>query len=130
MRSRQAVVRQRQEILDQIAALGPMRRGSVTRQHLPTRRKDGSVGRRGPYWTYTFKHRNKTCGKHLRDDEEAQVYREQIEAFRRYQALSAELVSVSQRLADLDVHQSEGKKNSSAKSRPSRRSRRKPSSRP
>ena len=47
----------------------------------------------------------------------AKLYREQIEAFRRYQQLSAELVEVSQRLADLEADaqadaQAGGKKNS------------------
>lgn len=130
MDSREAVVHQRQQILDQIASLGPMRKGSVTHQFITTRLKDGSRKPRGPYYTYTFKRQNKTCGKHLTDESQAKVYREQIEAFRRYQALSAELVDVSQRLADLDIEQQGGKKNSSAISKPSKRSRRRPLSKP
>jgi hypothetical protein len=50
----------------------------------------------------------------LRTEQEAQVYRGQIEVFRRYQQLSAELVEVSQRLADLEAAGEAGgaKKNS------------------
>jgi hypothetical protein len=107
------LTRQRAHILEQIAALGPMRMGSITEQHLPTRRSDGSIYRRGPYLTYTYKQGGKTRGKHLRDVREADLYRSQIEAFRRYQALSAQLVQVSQRLADLEVSGDQGgKKNS------------------
>ena len=105
--------RRRAQIVEQIAALGPMRMGSITEQHLPTHRADGSVYRRGPYLTYTFKQGGKTCGKHLRDAHEAELYRSQIEAFRRYQELAAELVRVSQRLADLEAAGDQGgKKNS------------------
>jgi hypothetical protein len=105
---------QRARIIEQIAALGPMRRGSVCDHYLPTKRKDGSVYRRGPYPTYTFKQDGKTRGKTLRNQQEAQLYREQIESFRRWQELSAELVRLSQRLADLEAAgQDGGKKNSS-----------------
>ena len=103
----------RAQIVKQIGALGAMRMGSITEQHLPTRRSDGSMYRRGPYLTYTFKHGGKTRGKHLRDAQEGELYRRQIEAFRRYQDLCAQRVQVSQRLADLEAAGEEGcKKNS------------------
>jgi hypothetical protein len=103
----------RAEILEQIAALGPMRRGSIQEQFLPYKRPDGSIRRRGPYLTYTFKEGGKTRGKHLRNQEEAQQYQAQIDNYRRYQQLSAELVRVSQTLADLEAAGDEGcKKNS------------------
>ncbi|MCX7012626.1 MAG: hypothetical protein NTW86_08695 [Candidatus Sumerlaeota bacterium] len=107
------LTQRRAQILDQIAGLGPMRMGSIAEQHLPTRRKDGSVYRRGPHLTYTFKQGGRTRGKHLRNAQEAALYRRQIEAFRRRQTLSAELVQVSQRLANLEAAgKEEGQKNS------------------
>jgi hypothetical protein len=113
MDSMQELSRQRARLIEQIGELGPMRMGTVTEQMLPTRRADGSIYRRGPYLTYTFRKGGKTCGRHLRNDREADLYRRQIEAFRRYQELSSELVEVSQRLADLEaVGEREGKKNS------------------
>jgi hypothetical protein len=119
------LIKQREVILDQIQRLGPMRMGTVSEQFLPTRRADGSVYRRGPYLTYTFKRGRKTCGKHLRDEQQARLYRQQIDNWRRYQALSTELVEVSQRLADLEARTAEeGKKNSKNWSRPSKRPRR------
>jgi hypothetical protein len=103
MDSLQQLSRQRTRIVEQIAALGPMRMGTVSDLMLPTRRKDGSVSRRGPYPTYTFKEGGKTRGKHLRTAEEVALYRRQIEVFRRFQELAAELVQVSQRLADREA---------------------------
>lgn len=41
----------RAQILEQIAALGPMRMGSVNQQLLPYKQPDGSIRRRGPYLT-------------------------------------------------------------------------------
>lgn len=103
----------RAQIIEQIAALGPMRRGSVNEQLLPYKQPDGAIRRRGPYLTYTFKQGGKTRGKHLRNQEQADLYRRQIEAFRRYQELTAELLQVSQTLADLEAAGEEGcKKNS------------------
>lgn len=113
METFQQLSRQRAHIIEQIAALGPMRMGSVYDHYLPTKRADGSTGWRGPYPTYTFKRAGKTHGRQLRTQEEARLYRQQIEAFRRWQQLSAELVQVSQRLADREAAaEEEGKKNS------------------
>jgi hypothetical protein len=113
MQNSHQLFQQRAQIIDQIAALGPMRRGSVYDHFLPTPRKDGSTYRRGPYPTYTFKQGGKTKAKLLHNEEEAELYRRQIEAFRRWQELSAQLVSISQRLADLEATgRDEGKKNS------------------
>lgn len=107
------LTQQRARILQQIEALGPMRMGSICDHYLPTRRSDGSTYRRGPYPTYTFKQGGKTCGKQLRGAAQVALYRRQIESFRRYQELSAELVQVSQRLADLQADEAaQGKKNS------------------
>lgn len=103
----------RAEILEQIRALPPRRRGSIQKQFLPYKRPDGSIRRRGPYLTYTFKEGGRTRGKHLRNSEQAQLYQAQIDHYRRYQQLSAELVRVSQTLADLEAAGDEGcKKNS------------------
>ena len=121
------LIEQRQAILVQIGQLGPMRMGSVCEQYLPVRRADGSIARRGPYLTYTFKDGGKTRGRHLRDEREARLYRGQIQNWRRYQELSAQLVRISHRLADLELQEEaagDGKKNSGRRSPPSSRPRR------
>lgn len=114
MQTQAQLSRQRVDLIAQIAQLGPMRMGTVSEQMLRTRRADGSVYQRGPYLTYTFKQGGKTRGKHLRDAAEAEVYRRQIQTWQRYQAISTQLVEVSQRLADLEAQEGRGgsKKNS------------------
>ena len=108
---------QRQELIRRIEQLGPMRKGSVTQQMLPYKKTDGSRASRGPYFTYTFKQEGKTKGRHLRDEQEAELYRRQIDHFRSFQELSRRFVETSQALADVDANASGGKKNSRTKSR-------------
>ena len=113
MRTSQQLTTRSAQIIAEITALGPMRMGTVSEQMLTRKRADGSLHRRGPYLHYTFKKGGKTCGKHLRNPAEAELYQSQIQNYRRYQELSAELVQVSQTLADLQVSGDEGcKKNS------------------
>jgi len=113
MKTYDQLTQQRTKILNQICALGPMRMGSITEQYLPYKLKDGSIRRRGPNFTYTFKKGGKSAGKHLRDKEQVEIYGQQIETFRKWQALSKELVEVSQCLADMEAEDNcDGKKNS------------------
>ena len=104
------LTKRRAEIVRQIAALPPMRRGTVSEQYLETVRKDGSRTKRGPYGVYTFKEKKKTVSRRLRDKVQAQLYREQIDAFRRFQGLVAELVEVGQALADRTVAEAQQEK--------------------
>lgn len=92
--------------------LGGMRRGSVYEQTLAHRRANGTVGHRGPYALCTGKRAGKSWGKRLRGAEEVALYRRQVEAFRRFEHLAAELVAVSEQLADREAERArESKKN-------------------
>jgi hypothetical protein len=101
------------ELLQAIAALGPMRKGTLSDQYVQATLKDGTPSRRGPYTIYTFKEGGQTVSQRLADRAQIERYRQQIATFRRFQELTAELARVSQRLADLEAAgQDEGKKNS------------------
>ncbi len=102
------------EVLKEIAALGPMRKGSLTEQFLETKRKDGTITKRGPYLVYTFKEKGKTNSRRIKEGQEAQVYRGQIATFRHYQELSRELVRLSGRIADLAATETDGQKKTSS----------------
>lgn len=103
----------KQIILEQIAALGPMRMGSISERMQPTRRPDGSVHHRGPYMMYTYKKAGKTLGRQLPAGRDAALYRRQIENYRRFEQLSRELVETSQSLADLEAAGDKGAKKNS-----------------
>ena len=112
MNTRQLASR-KDQILRELASLGPMRKGCVSQQYVESVLKDGSVRRRGPYALYTFKENGKTKSRRLRDGAQAALYTKQIAAFRRFQELTGELAQLSQRLADLEAEDpAQGKKNS------------------
>jgi len=106
MNSAEKLTQRKAEILKEIARLGPMRRGSVTDQFLTSTRRDGSKRKRGPYTVYSFKPTRKTSSRRLRDDKHKALYRQQIDNLRRFERLAAELVQVSEQLADLAVAES------------------------
>ncbi len=100
------------KILEQIAMIGPMRKGSVTQQFFKTKNKDGSTGRRGPYPLYSCKKKGKTVSKRIAKDR-VDRYAEQIRRFRQFEELIGELVEVSEELADAEVAQEAIKKKGS-----------------
>jgi hypothetical protein len=91
----------RNELLEELAALEQMRRGSLSPQVFEATRKDGTKVLRGPYMLYTFKEKGKTVSRRVSNPDLVPRYQEQIEAFRRFEALSAELVRVGEKISDL-----------------------------
>ena len=113
MDSTTKLIQRKNELLAQLAALGPMRKGTLNEQYVQTTLKDGSPRRRGPYTVYTFKEHGRTLSQRLSDRAQIALYREQIATFRRFQELSTELLRVGQQLADREAAGEEGcKKNS------------------
>lgn len=97
----EAMEERRAAIVKELAAIMRMRRGSVVEQYYEVKRRDGTVARQGPYFLYSYKEGGKTVSRRLSGPGEAERYREEIERFRRFESLSAELVEVSQGLCDL-----------------------------
>jgi len=110
MQNLQELQARRREILKEIASLRQMRRGTVTEQYVEAALKDGSKVRRGPYPVYTFKEKGKTVSKRLKSAEEVQAYRRQIQAYRRFHELTADLVNVSEQLADSGLKEADDQK--------------------
>ena len=84
------------QIQQTLAALGPMRPGTLSRQYRQPQQ------RRGAYYqlSYTFQMRSRT--EYVRPQEVAQVRRELAE-YKRYKQLSARWVALSLRRAKLRV---------------------------
>jgi hypothetical protein len=95
------VRQRRKELLTELAAIEQMRRGSLVPQVFEATREDGTTVRRGPYTLYTFKEKGKTVSRRISDPEQALRYREQIQAFRRFETLSNELVRIGEKISDL-----------------------------
>ena len=108
------------EILSAVAELSEMRRGSIVEQFMETVNADGTKTRRGPYVLYSYKENNKTVSLRLTDPELADSYRKQIEAFRRFQDLMQELVSLGEKISNAVIHEEDKKKLKSSPSRTKR----------
>ncbi len=100
----------RNEILKEISSLEQIRRGSVVEQFIETVKADGSVVRRGPYALYSHKEKKKTVSRRVSDPELVKVYRQQINAFRRFQELNAELTSIGEKISDLVISEQQEEK--------------------
>ena len=109
----------RQRLLDELAQLKQIRRGSVVEQFVERVREDGTTVRKGPYVLYSFKEKARTVSRRLSKEGEAKVYRKQIAAFRRFQEVTAELLKLGEELSDLALCGDEKalKKTSRSKSR-------------
>ena len=113
MNAAASLASRKDQLVAELAGLGPMRKGSLSEQMVQTVLKDGTPRQRGPYTVYTFKEQGRTVSQRLSDPERIALYRRQIGAFRRFQELTAQLARLSQHLADLEgAGEPEGKKNS------------------
>jgi hypothetical protein len=93
--------KRRSEVLSELAVLEQVRRGTITEQSVRHTRKDGTVLEYGPYPLYTFKENGRTVSRRIKDPAQVPLYRRQIDAFRRFEALSAELVRLGQEVSEL-----------------------------
>ena len=101
MKNIDALKNRRNEVLDKLKMLEKMRRGSVVEQVYEFERKDGSKGKHGPYLLYSFKDKGKSVSRRITNPKLEALYKEQIEAFRRFKELTAELVRIGEQIADL-----------------------------
>jgi hypothetical protein len=125
MSNLESLSKQWNDVVAGIAALGPMRPGSVCAQKVKYRAKDGTRKSHGPYPILTFKEDKKTRTLRLRSAEQAETVEKQIERFREFRRLSKELVRIGKALADVEIaEKTQGKKNSSNASKQSGKRRR------
>lgn len=101
---------QRQVLLQQLAPLQQIRRGSLTEQFLLGKRKDGSRVKRGPYPLLTKKEGGQTVSQRLSDPAVCALYRQQIQAMRQFENVVGQLVQVGEKLSDLAVAETVQKK--------------------
>ena len=105
----------RRQLLAQIENLEQIRRGSITEQFVETTLKDGTKVRRGPYTLYSYKDKGgRTVSRRLSDPKEIAHYRSQIEAFRQFQQLTGELLSLGETLSDREIDAAAPEKKTSA----------------
>ena len=103
------VQQRRRQLLDELAQLEQIRRGSLTEQFVEATGRDGRRYQRGPYPLYTFKSGGKTISRRLSGTEQVRRYRDQVQAGHRFQELTRELMELGETLCD-QVLQSDAEK--------------------
>jgi len=104
--SLESLERQRVAILEEIGALGDMRRGSIVEQYLRCGKSPcccqsrGHTGH-GPYFTFTRKVQGKTQTRQLRLGPALSKLAREVEAFHRFRQLCDQLIEVNERLCAL-----------------------------
>ena len=93
----------RQGLLQQLADLRELRKGSLTEQFLRVKHADGSIVQRGPYPLFTRKEGGRTLSVRLSDPAVASLYRQQIQALRQFETVVGQIVGVGEQLSDLAV---------------------------
>lgn len=111
---------QRQRILAELAELGEMRRGSICEQFVESVGRNGVKKSLGPYFVYSYKEKGKTNSRRLRPDQVV-LYRKQIDAFRRFQALTSELLRIGEQAGNLALAGEAEKKTSRSRSKSRKR---------
>ena len=128
-----ALTLRRDRIQQDLAFLGDLRPGSLTSRVRPCGKPgcrckaDGATGH-GPYWSLTFKVQGKTVTRSI-PEAAVERTREQIAEHKRFRALAAELVEVSEQLCQARLAEGGGESGEEEKKTPSRR-RSSPRSRP
>lgn len=117
-KSLKTIDRQIQRVKAQLAALGPMRPGALTRQYRQPREK------KGPFWQLSYTHQMKSRSEYVRPQELASI-RQEVAAFRRYKKLTARWVELALRSSQLRLQQRRAGANlpiPTVKNRPKRKS--------
>lgn len=95
----------REDILRQISRLGDMRKGSITEAFRPCGKptcccSGSDHPGHGPYYAFTTKEGGKTKTVQMRAGSKLEKYQREVDAYRRFRALSEELIAVSQAICD------------------------------
>jgi Family of unknown function (DUF6788) len=96
----------RQALLQQLADLRELRRGSLSEQFSYVKHADGSAVKRGPYPLFTRKEGRTTISKRLGDPGVVPLYRQQIQALRQFETGVDQLVGVGEQLKPSGMHRS------------------------
>lgn len=113
----------RSSLLQNLQAIDHLRRGSLSKQFFKA--ASGQSERRGPYFVLQGFFQGKKFSERIPAEEAPQV-QEQVDNYRRFQALAEDYVTLSDEITRLESQGSDSKKNSSRKRSPTNGSRKRP----
>jgi len=96
------LLERRSRILEELAGLVQLRRGSITEQMVEFVDAQGRKGRRGPYPLLTYKDKGRTVSRRLHGAQTVANCRQQIENFRLFDRLTQELREVGEQLCETE----------------------------
>lgn len=110
------LLRQRQSVLLQMQGIDRLRRGSLSKQFFNSR-PPAPPARQGPYFVLQGFFHGKKFSERIAPEQAAQVAQD-VENYRRFQALAEEYVTVSDQITRLPEPSQDRKKNSSRRRSP------------
>ena len=105
----QALRAQRDAVLERMKQIDHLRRGSLSRQFLKTRR-DGKTIESGPYFVLQCFFKGKKCSERI-PAPQAQDVEQHVENFRLFNGLAEEFVTLSDQITRLECAADDRKKN-------------------
>lgn len=116
----------RQEILQELAGIRALRKGSLNEQWFPVVRDGKKTNElRGPYYVWTYKMGKKTVSERLKEEEAVALAREHAANYRRFKELCTELegliVELGETLSRESVARDQVKKGLNSRPRKARR---------
>jgi hypothetical protein len=124
--NRDDLLQKRQALLLQMQSIDRLRRGSLSKQFFQAR-PPAPPARRGPYFVLQGFFHGKKFSERIPPEQAAQVEQD-VENYRRFQALAEAYVTLSDQITRLQDQPQESKKNSSRRRSPTHSSRKPPPS--
>jgi hypothetical protein len=100
-------------ILEEIRSIESMRRGTINEQYFHVQRKGTKeVIRQGPYYVWTRSEGGKTISQRLTTAESVEQARQDVAAYKRFQALCGQYIEVTSKMGALKRRTEQEKKRS------------------
>lgn len=92
-------------LLEELLNLDDFRKGSLVEQYFEKKLADNSIIRLGPYALYTYKEGGRTISARITQPILIERYKAEINEFRKFERICAELVLCNQTICDLKIKQ-------------------------
>ena len=93
--------KRREEIIMKIKEIRTMRRGTINEQYLKVPRKEKEPSIRGSYYILSRNEGGKTIGFRLKNQEELELAKKDVEAYKEFSKLTKEYVTVTENITDI-----------------------------
>ena len=93
--------RRKEELIELIKGITTMRRGTINENYLKIQRKGKEPSIGGPYYVLSRNEGGKTVGFRLKTQEELELAQKDVEAYKEFNRISKEFVSVTESITDI-----------------------------